>query len=475
MSIRLRFAPSPTGFLHVGGLRTALYNYFFARKNNGKFILRIEDTDQNRKVDGATEKLCRIFKKLKIDFDEGPIQGGSFGPYYQSKRLDLYKGYVHELLDKGFAYPCFCTPDRLDNLRKEKQKKNESTKYDRFCLKLSKKERANKLANQSYVIRLKVPDEQKIEFTDLVRGDIKFNTSEIDDQVLLKSDGYPTYHLANVIDDYEMRISHVIRGEEWLSSTPKHILLYRAFGWEIPNFAHLPLLLNSDKSKLSKRQGDVAVEDYLSNGFISEAIVNFVSLLGWNPGNDQEIFSLNELVEKFSIERIQKGGAVFDREKLSWMNGLYIRELEINKIVDLSKPYFDQKGIDVSNKEKFIKVIQYVRNRVTRLDQVFEESKYFYNHLYADNDKEGLLKENITVSLFKFWIDELSGKVFFGGQEINNLVKISSDKFNLKGKNLFFPLRLALYGKCAGPDIGILYDILGKEEVLFRLSCFVNE
>ena len=326
-NIRVRFAPSPTGYLHVGGLRTALYNYLFARKNNGKFILRIEDTDRNRFVEGAVENLIEALKWCGLEFDEGPNSGGQFGPYMQSQRLDIYQKYVHKLIANGHAYYCFCPPQRLEALKEEQQKqKLPQAKYDKHCLSLSKSEIEKKMAdNTQFVVRLNVESNHRIIFDDIVRERVEFDSNNVDDQVLIKSDGYPTYHLANVVDDHLMQISHVIRGEEWLSSTPKHVLLYDAFQWRRPIFAHLPLLLNPDRSKLSKRQGDVAVEDYRSKGFLKDALVNFVALLGWNAGDDQEFYLLNELIEKFSLERVNKSGAVFDIEKLSWLNAEHLR------------------------------------------------------------------------------------------------------------------------------------------------------
>jgi len=331
-NIRVRFAPSPTGYLHVGGLRTALYNYLFAKKNNGKFILRIEDTDRKRYVEGAVENLIKVLKWAGLKYDEGPDIGGNFGPYMQSERLETYMKYAKELIDKGDAYYCFCTPERLDTLRKEQEKqKLPQAKYDKHCINLSKTEIDEKLKSGiPYVIRLNVQPDQKISFDDIIRGHIEFNSSNVDDQVLIKSDGYPTYHLAVVVDDHLMEISHVIRGEEWLSSTPKHVLLYNAFGWELPHFAHLPLLLNPDKSKLSKRQGDVAVEDYRDKGFLKDALINFVALLGWNAGDDQEFYYIDSLIEKFSLERVNKAGAVFDLQKLNWLNAEHLSKKSDN-------------------------------------------------------------------------------------------------------------------------------------------------
>ena len=281
-NIRVRFAPSPTGYLHVGGLRTALYNYLFARRNNGKFILRIEDTDKNRFVEGAVKNLIETLDWIGLDRDEGPSKEGEYGPYYQSQRLDIYKKYSEELINKGHAYYCFCSSERLTEIREKQQKQGLQSKYDKHCLSLTQDEINSNLQNNlPHVVRLNVQPDEKIIIDDIIRGRVEFDSNIVDDQVLIKSDGYPTYHLANVIDDHLMKITHVIRGEEWLSSTPKHILLYDFLGWEKPMFAHLPLLLNSDRSKLSKRQGDVAVEDYRAKGYLKEALVNFVALLGW--------------------------------------------------------------------------------------------------------------------------------------------------------------------------------------------------
>ena len=305
--IRVRFAPSPTGFLHVGGLRTALYDYLYARKTAGKFILRIEDTDRTRFIEGAAEKLIQTLKDVGLEFDEGPEKDGVVGPYYQSLRTEIYKKYIDELIEKDAAYYCFCSSDDLDKMREEQRAKGIDPKYDGRCRKLSKEERAKRLdEGKPFVVRLKVPQEGEITFYDIVREKVTFPWKMVDDQILIKSDGFPTYHLANVVDDHLMGITHVIRGEEWLSSVPKHLLLYEQFGWKPPKMAHLPLLLNPDKSKLSKRQGDVAVEDYLEKGYLPEALLNFIALLGWHPKGDRELFTLEELEKEFSMKRITK-------------------------------------------------------------------------------------------------------------------------------------------------------------------------
>ena len=339
--VRVRFAPSPTGFLHIGGLRTALYNYLFARKEKGTFILRIEDTDQSRIVPGAIENLIVSLHNLGLDFDEGPGKEGSFGPYIQSQRLNLYQKQAQILLEKGFAYPCFCSSETLTNMRKEQQEKGEFVKYDRRCLALSKTEIERKIAaGEKYVIRLKIPDNRKFSFFDLIRGEVEMDSSQSDDQVLLKSDGFPTYHLASVVDDHFMQISHIIRGEEWLSSTPKHIFLYECLGWKAPKWVHLPLILNPDRTKLSKRMNDVSVDNYLAKGYLREAIVNFVALLGWHPADDRELFTLEELCDVFSLKRVNKANAIFDLAKLDWMNGHYLRSLPLEEIALRCKPLF---------------------------------------------------------------------------------------------------------------------------------------
>ena len=326
MIVRVRFAPSPTGYLHIGGLRTALYNYLFAKSCGGKIVLRIEDTDRTRFVEDAQENLIKSLKWAGIEFDEGPNIGGEFGPYIQSERFDIYREYGNKLVETGHAYYAFDTTQELEAMRERQQKAGIAPKYDRSVMRNEftiGKEESKKLfeSGVAYCIRLFVPQNEEIIFNDLIRESVSMIGRDVDDQILLKSDGFPTYHLANVIDDHFMKITHIIRGEEWLPSTPKHILLYRAFGWEVPTFAHLPLLLNKDKTKLSKRQGSVAVEDFIEMGYFKEAFVNFIALLGWNPTADREIFSFDELISTFNLRKVNKSGAVFDINKLDWMNG----------------------------------------------------------------------------------------------------------------------------------------------------------
>ncbi len=399
--IRVRFAPSPTGFLHVGGLRTALYDYLYARKTAGKFILRIEDTDRTRFIEGAAEKLIQTLKDVGLEFDEGPKKDGVVGPYYQSLRTEIYKKYIDELIEKDAAYYCFCSSDDLDKMREEQRAKGIDPKYDGRCRKLSKEERAKRLdEGKPFVVRLKVPQEGEITFYDIVREKVTFPWKMVDDQILIKSDGFPTYHLANVVDDHLMGITHVIRGEEWLSSVPKHLLLYEQFGWKPPKMAHLPLLLNPDKSKLSKRQGDVAVEDYLEKGYLPEALLNFIALLGWHPKGDRELFTLEELEKEFSMKRITKAGAVFDVEKLNWMNGHYIRSLDLIYIADKSQSFFEKTGIDITDKDKYLKVIANARMRVSKLSDIVGQSKQYYFDLkFSEEAKKIILDENSPKNL----------------------------------------------------------------------------
>ena len=402
--VKTRFAPSPTGYLHIGGLRSALYAYLFAKQNKGKFILRIEDTDRSRYVEGAEIQIMNSLSKIGLKWDEGPYlnndskikEKGQNGPYFQSKRLKIYGKYVDMLLKSDNAYHCFCSEERLKKLREEQKNNNQPTKYDGSCRSLPKKEVAKKLSNnEEYVIRLKVPDKGEIKFKDIIRGQVKFQMEDIDDQVILKSDGFPTYHLAVVVDDNLMDITHVIRGEEWISSTPKHILIYKALGWEIPEFAHLPLLLNKDRSKLSKRQGDVAVEDYFNKGYLVEALLNYIALLGWHPSDDKEIFSLKELIKNFELKRVQKAGAIFDVNKLNWFNCHYISnksEKEIIKLADKYLPDIDHKLL--------IKILRLEKKRLETLDQIGDICSIFLG--IVDYDPEILIFKKSNNLVYRY-------------------------------------------------------------------------
>ena len=478
--VRVRFAPSPTGYLHVGGLRTALYNYLFAKHNNGKFILRIEDTDQSRYVEGAVEKLIDSLKWVDLNYDEGPDSEGEHGPYFQSKRLEIYQQHVQELIKNKNAYYCFCSPERLTSLREEQQRqKLPQAKYDKHCLNLSENEIKTNLENNiPHVIRLNVTPNQIVKFEDHVRGIVEFNTDNIDDQVLVKSDGYPTYHLANVVDDHLMKISHVIRGEEWLSSTPKHVLLYNFFGWDLPEFAHLPLLLNPDKSKLSKRQGDVAVEDYRDKGYLKESLLNFVALLGWNFGDDQEYFLLEEMIEKFSLDRVNKSGAVFNIEKLDWLNGLHIRNIEEKELLPLFKDEIAGSRFSELNftDEFLLSIIHSMKERITFVKDLIENSTYFYE-IPPSYDLAIINKrwKDDSVSLLNQFIEELNNSEVKNKEDFEKSLKTVTEKNECGAGRLIHPIRLAVSGVGIGPGVYDLLVILGKEEVINRIKIAIVE
>lgn len=467
--IKTRFAPSPTGYLHVGGLRTALYNYLYAKKTGGTFVLRIEDTDQSRKVEGAVENLLHTFDRIGIQFNEGPNQGGDNGPYFQSQRLDIYKKHIDDLILSGNAYPCFCDAERLKNIRQKRLADKLNTPYDRQCLSLSRDEAMTRMNSEPHIVRLKSPEDEDIIFYDIVRDKVSIKSNDLDDQVILKTDGYPTYHLANVVDDHLMGISHVIRGEEWLSSTPKHVLLYRFLGWSPPKFAHLPLLLNPDKSKLSKRQGDVAVEDFLDKGFLAETMLNFVALLGWNPGNDKEIFSLNNLEKEFSIKRIQKSGAVFDQDKLNWMNGQYLKNEPLEDVCKKAEFVFNSENIDISDNDKFRNIVDYARKRVDTLNELPNEARMFYSDLEFNDEDGKMLSLASSHSVFQFWLNELDTQNYWNAEDLKSLLKRTTEETGVKGKELYSPLRLAIYGSEHGPDMPTLFNLLDLDTIKLRL------
>ncbi len=520
---RVRFAPSPTGFMHIGNFRSALYDYLFAVHTGGDFILRIEDTDKKRFVEGAVESLLKTLDWAGLEYDEGVFQTteikddntnviesknypgvlevGEFGPYIQSEKLEVYKKYAEQLVKDGHAYYCFCEPERLEEMRAEQAAEKRPPIYDRYCLNHVTPDEINaKLKeNCSYTIRLKIPKDETLEFEDAVRGKVKFETNLVDDQVLLKSDGFPTYHLANVIDDHDMQITHVIRGEEWLSSTPKHLLLYRFFGWTPPIFAHLPLLLNADKSKLSKRQGDVAVEDYIKKGYLKEAILNFVAFLGWNPGNGetQEIFTLSELADKFDMTHVHKGGAVFDIKKLDWINAQWIKKISILDLYQRSLEFLETKDFYLNapaekKAEKYVKkVLSVERARLLKLDEVGEDAKFFFKTaLHYDTEllrwkecEDFETKKSLQLS--KETLEGMADVDFeFDPENATNeaLQRIMQTFMQVAEKNftdedgktdrgqLLWPLRVALTGEQWSPSPFEVAQILGKAESLERLD-----
>ncbi|MBN2461514.1 MAG: glutamate--tRNA ligase [Candidatus Cloacimonetes bacterium] len=468
--IRVRFAPSPTGYLHVGSLRTALYNYLYARKTGGRFILRIEDTDRSRYVAGAVENLLNTLNAVGLNFDEGPGKEGTSGPYFQSQRLPLYRQHLQQLIAEEKAYYCFCKPDELEKMRSEQISRNQHPMYDKRCRNIKPREaRARVEAGEEHVIRLKVPEEGAITFFDIVRGEVTFPWEMVDDQVLMKSDGFPTYHLANVVDDHLMEISHIIRGEEWLSSVPKHLLLYGCFGWTPPRLAHLPLLLNPDKSKLSKRQGDVSAEDFLKKGYLPEALINYVALLGWHTGSDREFYSLTELEKEFSLKRITKAGAVFDVEKLKWMNSWYIRNLPLENIVARAQPFLKAAGIAIQD-TLLHQSVKLLRERVTLLSELPGVYDSFFGELNFDDEQEEIISQPGSQSIYRFWLEKLEEQKSWNESDLSSLVALTTTRLNVKGKNLYFPLRLAMIGQTHGPDLPALFEIIGRDNLIKRLQ-----
>jgi len=476
--IRVRFAPSPTGFMHIGNFRSALYDYLFAKKHKGVFILRIEDTDRKRFMEGSLESLLKILQWAGLKY-EGE-------PYVQSEHLDVYKKYAEQLVANGKAYYCFCEPQRLEEMREKQQQDKQPPMYDRYCVTNISVEDINQKLKENCpgVIRLKVPRGEEIVFEDAVRGKVTFNTDTIDDQVLLKSDGFPTYHLANVVDDHLMEISHVIRGEEWLPSTPKHILIYKAFGWEVPVFAHLPLLLNADKSKLSKRQGDVAVEDYIAKGYLKEAIINFVALLGWNPGEGsvQELFSMDELIEKFDLSHVHKAGAVFDLKKLDWINNQYIKKLSIGDLYSQALPFFEQKEwfAQLSDEKKSAaylkKVLAVEQERLNMLDEVGEGNPHFFQDV--DYAKEFLVWKSMTRDELKESLEkslQTLGSIAEEEWTRENLEKNLLETAGDKRGDLLWPLRVALTGAQKSPSPFECAWVLGKKETLKRINDAISK
>lgn len=477
-TIKTRFAPSPTGYLHIGGLRTALYDFLFAKKNNGKAILRIEDTDKKRTVKGAVESLVETMSKVGLKFDEGVIlkgkkviEVGDAGPYFQSKRLKIYKKYLDQLIASGDAYYCFCSEERLAGMREDQAKRKEAPRYDGHCRNLSPDKIKQLLkTSKTKIIRLKIPENKFIEFNDLIYGQIKVNSNEIDDQVLCKSDGFPTYHLANVIDDHLMGITHVIRGEEWLPSTPKHIILYQAFKWELPFFAHLPLIVNLDRSKLSKRQGDVAVEDYLKKGYLPEALVNYIAFLGWNPKDEREFFTQNELIDEFDLKNINKASAVFDLNKLNWFNANYIRKLSVDDLIEKSRNFVDKK-ID---QDLLVRLITIEQSRLNNLGDLGERSKFILSRPKYSKDllifrKSNLEKTRIGLLKAEEILNSISPKKWQKEVLLDNL-KDAVAKNNLTFGDLFWPVRAALCGEEKSPSPEELLWVLGKKESLTRIN-----
>lgn len=472
--VRVRICPSPTGDPHVGTAYAALFNFVFAKKHNGKFLLRIEDTDQTRLVPGATEQIIKSLQWLGLRWDEGPDMGGPHAPYIQSERLPIYQKYAQELVKKGKAYYCFCRPERLEKMREEQRIRHQPTIYDGTCRKLTLQEAEEKIKKgEKFVIRFKIPKEGETKFKDLIRGEVSFKNNLIDDQVLLKSDGFPTYHLGVVVDDHLMEINHVIRAEEWLSSTPKHILLYQAFSWPQPEFAHLPLLRNPDRSKISKRKNPVSLIWYRQEGYLPEALLNFLALLGFSLPSGVEIFNLEELTRHFSFDRIVTSGPVFNLEKLNWLNGEYIRKRSLTDLAELLKNWAKETGFKIraSNEEELLKILSLVQDRMKKLGEFGELTEFFFLAPLVDPDLllAGQGKEKVGMQLAAT-LEAYEDTDRWKKEKLERITRRVAEDLNVKAQDFFMVLRVALTGKTNTPPLFETMEVMEKETVIYRLK-----
>ena len=473
MEVRTRFAPSPTGYMHIGNLRTALYEYLIAKSQGGKFILRIEDTDQERQVEGAVDVIYNTMRMTGLHHDEGPDIGGEYGPYVQSERMGMYMDYAKELVEKGEAYYCFCTKERLESLKESNAEGAAFAKYDRHCLGLSKEEVQAKLdAGVPFVIRQKMPDSGTTTFSDVVYGDITVENTELDDQILMKADGFPTYNFANVVDDHLMHITHVVRGSEYLSSTPKYNLLYKAFGWDPPVYVHLPAVMRDAHHKLSKRHGDKSFEDLVREGYVVEAIVNYIALLGWSPSGTQEIFSLKELEENFDMAGLSKSPAIFDIKKLTWMNSEYLKAMDFDKYYALAEPKLKEALGDTDLDLKKIAALLQKRletlNDIPGLVEFFKTLPEYGTELYTH--KKMKTNDEIALSSLEAALPVLENLEDWNTTSIHDALMALVGELGIKNGQLLWPVRTALSGEPTSPGGAMeLADILGKEESLRRI------
>lgn len=497
--IRVRFAPSPTGPLHIGGVRTALFNYLFAKHHGGKFLLRIEDTDQNRFVEGAEQYIIDALNWLGLTPDEGVGFGGNYAPYRQSERKDIYAQYVQQLIDSNYAYYAYDTPEELSKLRSEAEKLGNTFIYNTHnrnqlnnSLNLTKQEIEEKITSgEPYVIRFKIPENQTILLDDLIRGKISIDSSTLDDKILYKSDGMPTYHFANIVDDHLMKITHVIRGEEWLPSLALHELLYKAFDWEAPKFAHLPLILKPEgKGKLSKRDGDKhgfpvfplewktgedIAKGYREEGYLPEAVVNMLALLGWNPGTEQEIFAMEELMAQFSLEKVSKSGARFNPEKAIWFNHQYIQQKPTEDLLPEFKQILKENSVEALD-EFNLKIIDLLKERANFVKDIFTQGEFFYKapSLYDEKAVKKAWKED-TKELIASFSGELEQLNLFNHKTIHETIQNFVNQKEIGFGKLMMPVRLAMVGSLQGPDVPVIMELLGKNEVLKRLDTICKQ
>jgi glutamyl-tRNA synthetase len=473
-AVRVRFAPSPTGYPHLGNIRTALFNWAFARHTNGVFILRIEDTDVARLVEGATDVILESLRWLGLDWDEGP--------YFQSQRLELYREAADRLLKNDFAYHCYCSPQRLESMRQEQMKRKQPPGYDRRCRNLTQKQKAEMEASGIIpVLRFKSPLEGQTSFDDLLRGQIIFENSTLDDFVLLKSDGYPTYHLANIVDDHAMAISHILRADEWLSSTPRHVLLYQAMGWQPPQFAHLPMILGTDRSKLSKRHGATAITEYQEQGYLPEAMFNFLVLLGWALDDKTELLTRDEIVKHFSLERISKTAAVFNRDKLDWMNGVYLRGLSLEEFVQRAMPFLEKnlpaeisRPLDIGYIHQLGPLVQ---ERARTLAEVPQLSEFFFvdDLEYDTKLLLGKIDKAEAIKSLQASVAKMEGLSEWDAASLEAVFRPLAEELKLKTSVFFGLLRVAVTGRTAAPPLFQTMEVLGKERCLKRLKAALGK
>jgi glutamyl-tRNA synthetase len=472
-TVRTRIAPSPTGFPHIGTVFQALFDYVYARQHQGQFIIRLEDTDRQRLIDGSEAAIYRSLEWAGLKPDEGPIYGGEFGPYRQSERLDIYHHYAQKLIDAGQAYYCFCSPERLDQIRKNLQKQGKPPMYDKLCRHLDPKEAESRAQSEAHVIRMKIPDQEIITFTDLIRGPVNFDSRTVDDQVILKSDGYPTYHLGVVVDDYLMGITHIVRGEEWISSTPKHILLYRYFGWEVPAIIHTPLLRNPDRSKLSKRHGHSSVSWYQEQGYLVEAVINFLASRVWNHPEGKEVYGVEEIIKHFKWEEMHISGPIIDLKKLDWLNGQWLRGLTDADLTNRLKPFKSPSLTPAMLKA----ILPHIRDRLVKLSDLNSMTKYLYQdppiNLPLIQKQARLDTPELTLYLTKV-VKTLEPLESWDAATIESALRRLQTSENLKPRPAFMTVRVALTGLTATPPLFDIMTILGKSVVLKRLSNFLN-
>ena len=482
--IRVRIAPSPSGNLHIGTARTALFNYLFAKKNNGKYVLRIEDTDAERTSQAYIDNIFDSLKALGLNWDEGPDVGGAYGPYTQSERFDIYPKYVQELLDKGFAYECFCTPEELEAEKEEATKNKQAYVYSKKCENLTEEQKAKLRAEgRKPAIRFSVDKARKafhdspvIHFQDMVKGDLHQDTSLIGDFVIMKSNGSPTYNFAVVIDDMLMKISHIIRGEDHISNTFKQILIYEALGAKVPQFGHLGMILAPDRSKLSKRHGATAVSEFVEKGYLTEALLNFVALLGWAPSDGVEIKTLDEIAQDFRINEVSSSNSIFEYDKLNWMNGQYIKKMDIKELTKMAKPFLSMYDLTELSEEKLEKVIAATREPITILSDLAHDTAYFFGKdiVYDEEVKEKYVDTQQAQDILKYFDSQLDGYDFDNEEKLHEQLAdfrtYFKEKFGIKPKETMWTVRAALTGRTRGADMGVILEVLGKDKVKYRIE-----